>query len=109
MMRVFVAVMALATVASAPVSAQYYGGPPEDGWYEDEEDFAPPRRSYRRYSPRYGDPYGDAPPRYQRRARAGSVCVTSRGNCPAPGVMPLNAPCRCFIPGFGPKRGAVGF
>jgi hypothetical protein len=36
----------------------------------------------------------------------GSVCVTARGHC---GTGPLNAPCECSIPGFGPKRGAIGY
>ena len=36
----------------------------------------------------------------------GSVCVTARGNCPAY-PSPIQSPCRCDIPGFGPKRGNV--
>jgi hypothetical protein len=35
----------------------------------------------------------------------GSVCVTARGDCGGP----INSPCECYIPGFGPKRGAIGY
>jgi hypothetical protein len=37
----------------------------------------------------------------------GSVCVTARGDCAGGG--PINSPCECYIPGFGPKRGAIGY
>ena len=67
------------------------------------------RRGYDR-DQGYGRPYDDGerrplPPRYGRQ-RMGSVCVTSRGNCPAY-PSPIQSPCRCDIPGFGPKRGNV--
>ncbi|MCC0805565.1 hypothetical protein FPV16_04900 [Methylobacterium sp. W2] len=66
-------------------------------------------RGYDRYDG-YARPYEDGerrplPPRYGRQ-RMGSVCVTSRGNCPAY-PSPIQSPCRCDIPGFGPKRGNV--
>ncbi|GJE15816.1 hypothetical protein [Methylobacterium marchantiae] len=61
----------------------------------------------------YGQPYEDdgerrpLPRQYGNgRQRIGSVCVTARGNCPAY-PSPIQTPCRCDIPGFGPKRGAV--
>ncbi|MFC0282816.1 hypothetical protein ACFFJB_04195 [Camelimonas abortus] len=38
----------------------------------------------------------------------GPVCVTSRGACPSI-PLPAGAPCRCDIPGFGWKRGAVAY
>jgi hypothetical protein len=81
------AAAALLTVG-APAFAQYYG----DGYG--------PRRRYERP---YGG-YDGGPPRGPRIMR---VCVTSRGACPSY-PLPQGAPCRCDIPGFGPKRGIVG-
>jgi hypothetical protein len=117
MRTIILALVALVSLASIPASAQPYGG----GWryYEgDGRDFGPPR--YRR-SPREYDRWDYGPPRsrlYERRRpygyrhgwqqRFGRVCVTARGNCGTrPG--PLNSPCGCYIRGFGPKRGAIGF
>ncbi|KQO49084.1 MULTISPECIES: hypothetical protein [unclassified Methylobacterium] len=67
-------------------------------------------RAYDRYDG-YARPYEDGerrPVQQQRygRQRMGSVCVTARGNCPAY-PSPIQSPCRCDIPGFGPKRGNV--
>jgi len=125
MRPLIVALVALVSMGSLPAAAQFSGG---GGWYEEDEDYAPrryrPRDFYEReYSPRYRGP-GDfyerdyAPRRYREsydqprygygRQRFGRVCVTARGNCPAP-PGPLNSPCGCMIPGFGPKRGAIGF
>ena len=98
-------------VAASPASAQYYGGG-YDGPRRYDDDYG--RRRYdeeygysrrRRYEdeddgPRFRGP----PPRYG--GRGGSVCVTTRGNCPT-GFAPVNSPCACDIPGFGIKRGAV--
>jgi hypothetical protein len=53
-------------------------------------------------------------PRYRERYRVGrprwgdSVCVTARGTCLTP-PGPPNAPCGCEIPGFGYKRGQIGY
>jgi hypothetical protein len=116
MKHFILAASALAVLASAPASAQYYGG----GRYGDDDqgdygDYAPRRyREYREYRPR---PYDETereyrPRRYERRwsqAPLGSVCVTSRGSCDTQGDVPIDAPCSCFIPGFGMKRGAVGY
>lgn len=73
-----------------PAAAQYY----------DPYDRPPPRYGYDYDRPRYG---------YDRsygRRQFGDQCVTSRGSCEAP-PSPRNSPCRCFIEGFGPKRGAI--
>ena len=80
------ATLVLAGSALSPASAQYY----EDG-------------------PGYGGPppyyrYGPPRPRY----RPSTVCVTARGPCPIGGVVPRGAPCSCFVPGFGYKRGNAG-
>jgi hypothetical protein len=110
MRSILLAAAALSVLAAQPAAAQYYGGPYRGGFgggFEDDYDYAP-RRSYRRdYDER--DFYG--PPRRgpSRRAQLGSVCVTARGNCDAGRVVPRNSPCSCFIPGFGRKRGAIGF
>jgi hypothetical protein len=63
------------------------------------------------YVPSYGPPaygYREVPPRPYYRARASTVCVTSRGPCPVGGIIPAGAPCGCYVPGFGYKRGNAG-
>ena len=73
--------------------------------YSDRYD-RPRERSWRRYE--YSDRY-DRPGRgFYRQGRMGSVCVTARGDCGG-GVGPINSPCECYMPGFGPKRGAIGY
>jgi hypothetical protein len=37
------------------------------------------------------------------------MCVTSRGSCDYGRPIPRNTPCSCDIPGFGMKRGAIGY
>jgi hypothetical protein len=114
MRRTVFAAAALAFLIGSPALAQVYyregppvyrerpyrGAPPD--YYDrrgyDEDEYRGPRRGYG-----YGEPYRG------RRARIGGICVTSRGNCEAPGRAPVNTPCRCFIPGFGEKRGAIGY
>lgn len=56
------------------------------------------------YERPYATPYGYATPR--PRVRLGQVCLTSRGSCWVR-PSPINARCRCDIPGFGLKRGNV--
>jgi hypothetical protein len=110
MNRVALALAALAALVGGPASAQfYYEQEPYDAYEERYEYRGPPPR-YRAVPPRSYDPYGSYTPRRNyRRARIGSVCVTSRGNCDAGDAFPVNTPCRCYIPGFGAKRGAIGF
>lgn len=84
-----------------PVPEPYYGGRQR---YDARP--APPPQRYRRYADEDDDEYYYTP-RRRRVADYGSVCVTSRGNCRVPGGGPLNSPCRCDIPGFGLKRGAI--
>jgi hypothetical protein len=81
----------------APAMAQFFPFPPP-----------PPRPYYEpgydrpRYDPRFGGQEYYSP----RRVPFGNVCETSRGACrtrPAP----EGNPCRCNIPGFGPKRGSI--
>jgi hypothetical protein len=82
--------------------AQYYGGgyypapppPPPPGYYRPRPDYGPPPGYY-------GGGYG--------RVRFGTICVTSRGQCSVGRPLPINTGCSCFIPGFGQKRGAVGY
>lgn len=105
---------------SGPAEAQYGGGgvPP---WLGGEP--PQPRPSYR--PPRPGNPpppgYGyrpPPPPPYYRPpgygygyapppGRYSNVCITARGTCSTGRPLPSQAPCSCFIPGFGTKRGAV--
>jgi hypothetical protein len=82
------ALAGVAILSAAPADAQYYD--PYD---------RPPGYGYER--PRYGydRPYGG-------RQRFGDTCVTSRGSCEV-NPVPLGSRCRCFIEGFGPKRGNV--
>lgn len=108
------AIAASILISSPPALAQPYGwGPPryEEGWGPRRPPPPPPP------PPPPGPPgwgrggwdrgWGPPPPRGGE--RFGSVCVTSRGNCNAGFRAPRNTPCRCFIPGFGEKRGAIGF
>ncbi|MFE1598357.1 hypothetical protein [Methylobacterium sp. ID0610] len=107
MKSVTLAALAALTIGGsiAPAFAQYYG----------DDDYRPRRRyeyrdEYDRPRPRYREGYEE---RIYRRepgygGRAGRMCVTARGTCPTrPG--PINAPCGCEIPGFGLKRGQIGF
>lgn len=54
----------------------------------------------------YRDPYYTPRP---RRVAMGSVCVTSRGECSVGRYVPIGTGCKCFIPGFGQKRGHVQY
>lgn len=75
-----------------PPPPPYYRPPPPYGY-----GYRPPRDPY------YRPPgYGYAPPRHYS-----NVCITARGNCGTGRPLPGGAPCSCFIPGFGTKRGAV--
>lgn len=138
MKRLVLAAAAFAALAAAaPASAQYiYDGPGGSHYRQDDEygDYGPRRRLQRQfeereyYAPRqrreyYSERYDDRPRRggYSerfddrprrggyRQTQAGSVCVTARGNCDTGAVLPLNTPCGCNIPGFGQKRGAIGY
>ena len=116
--RIAFAALTVLTVAAGLGQAQaqvpHY---PDDGYNRPTYDRSPYGRSpYGDDRPRgsdryegYARPYDDGErrplPRYGRQ-RMGSVCVTSRGNCPAY-PSPIQAPCRCDIPGFGLKRGNV--
>jgi len=82
--------------------------PPDDDWPRRPppppyDDYDRPRR--RPPPPPLDD--DDNRPRFDRRWRSGSLCVTARGDCPTP-PAPDNAPCGCEIPGFGYKRGQIG-
>ncbi|MBF9235001.1 hypothetical protein [Microvirga alba] len=106
MKPIALAILAALTVA-APASAQYYPNPysppPEPEW-------GGPRPGYRHGPPPPPPGYGPPPHESRRpaqRQRVGNVCYTSRGSCEYPQYFPLNTPCRCDIPGFGQKRGAI--
>lgn len=65
-----------------------------------------PRRYYQE-QPQYEDE-GFSP--YPRRRQAyGSMCVTSRGECPTGRMVPIMSGCYCHIPGFGRKAGNVRY
>ena len=54
--------------------------------------------------------YSHSPGLYSgAQASAGSVCVTSRGECSVGGYYPIGTGCKCNIPGFGRKRGHVQY
>lgn len=117
--RVVLAALAALTLgldAGAAFAQPYYGGDDVD---------RPRRRQEYRYENRYDDErprsryedrrYGEE--RGSRRERGygegygrglGRICVTARGNCPTR-PAPVNASCGCEIPGFGFKRGAIGY
>ena len=101
---VAIAGLALASLAGlSPATAQYFlpDGPP--GYDRPEGDYPPPawrrHREYRDYGRRYERPY------YQPRARLGQTCATSRGACDLDDAQPIGSICKCYIPGFGRKRG----
>lgn len=90
-------------LGAMPAGAQYYDPyrrPPREDYY----DRGPPRGyDDDRRRPRYDD-RDDYRPR-RGGGGGGLICVTSRGNCPT--YSPINAICKCDIPGFGTKRGNV--
>jgi hypothetical protein len=101
--------LALLTLAGAsPVAAQFFppDGPPlypRDPGY-DPDGYQQPdwrHRQIRRHRPRYEDPYE------QPRGPVGFTCWTRRGTCDLDDGRPVNTVCKCYIPGFGPKRGYV--
>ncbi|MER2219215.1 hypothetical protein [Methylobacterium brachiatum] len=100
------AALTLAQLIPVPVRAQVgpdadvyiYGRPGPDRFEYDRRRRPPP--------PPPPDDDWDRP-RYDRRWRSGSICVTARGDCPTR-PAPYNAPCGCEIPGFGYKRGQIG-
>lgn len=127
MKRIVLAALAALTLASPALAQGYFEipprgyGPPRSGYYEGrgydrprgydhehrrrwhdhdhhDDDDDRPRRRGGDWDRRRGD---DGP-----RGARGSMCITSRGVCPIGAAVPRNTPCRCFIPGFGPKRGA---
>ena len=111
MKRILLAALAATTLA-APASAQYYGGPySAPQWYEPTPSYRyEPRREYY-YEQRRPDYYYEQPRevwrRPVRRTPVGNICVTSRGSCEYPQYFQIQTPCRCEIPGFVPKRGAI--
>jgi hypothetical protein len=108
-----------------------YNRPPPDAYQRPNYNRPPPgayqRPNYNRPPPGYGGPppgyYGGPPPGYYGGGRPGyggggygygrpqqysNICITARGNC-GTRRLPYGTPCSCFIPGFGQKRGAVGY
>jgi hypothetical protein len=82
-----------------------YGQPPRRRWHPDHGYGEPPVQGWRQPGP-YSRPY---PPPYhaQPRQRVGVVCGTSRGYCQAEIPGPVGSRCKCIVPGFGQKRGAI--
>lgn len=95
----FATLAGAALLSAASASAQYYD---RDPYYRP----APPY-GYDRPPPPYGY---DRPRRYDDRPyrgrRFGDMCVTSRGDCQTRPV-PVGSGCRCYIEGFGEKRGII--
>ncbi len=83
--------------------------PPDDDWPRRPPPPPPPYDDYDRPRRRPPPPPlddDDNRPRFDRRWRSGSLCVTAWGDCPTP-PAPDNAPCGCEISGFGYKRGQI--
>ncbi|WP_112663747.1 hypothetical protein [Microvirga flavescens] len=100
------ALVALAGPSFAQYYDPYYG--PGPGWNRP----PPPPPGWRPPpppQPGWGPPPGQRWRQQQQRRQMGNVCVTSRGSCEYPQYFPRNTPCRCDIPGFGTKRGAIGY
>ena len=95
-------------LAAVPASAQFFPFPPGGGYYPQQQPYYQPQ-----YQPQYQpddqpDYYPQQRPRYrQRQVQYGNACYTSRGTCYLNQTAPVSSICRCFIPGFGKKRGAV--
>lgn len=114
-MRTFIlpgVVLALgAFLLPSAASAQSWGDVPS--WERPAQPQAiPPRPYYQRPVQPYYPPPAYRYPSYTYRprpsgSRYSSMCVTSRGECSTGRPVPVGSPCRCFIPGFGQKRGAV--
>ena len=101
--RIALAALTLFALAgAAPASAQFlppvFPGP---YGYDQQDEYQPRyRREYRReYRPRYEQPY------YQPRREAGYTCATRRGSCEISDGQPVGSICKCYIEGFGRKRG----
>lgn len=109
-MKKLLLTVALLAFSAGPAFAQYYPGnrpvpPPPQQQYQDHHNNRGP--AYDRRGPRYDDRRG---PRYDDRRgprQRPRMCVTSRGDCPAPGYAGPGASCGCNLPGFGMKRGNV--
>lgn len=71
------------------------------GWDDDHGYAEPPVQGWRQPGPRHHSPYA------QPRQRGGFVCGTSRGYCQAEIPGPIGSRCKCIVPGFGQKRGAI--
>ncbi|MGO4704842.1 hypothetical protein AB4072_03560 [Microvirga sp. 2MCAF38] len=108
MKRLALALLALVALVG-PSFAQYYDPyAPRPGW---EHRPPPPPPGWRPPPPPHS---GWGPPPGQRwrpqpRRQMGNVCVTARGSCEYPQFFERNTPCSCDIPGFGRKRGAIGY
>lgn len=72
----------------------YYRSAPPPGYYQERRRYAPPQERY--YAPR------------PRPMPMGMGCVTSRGTCQY-GPVQIGQGCKCYIPGFGMKRGHVQY
>lgn len=108
-------VAALAMLAAAPAFAQFFPDQPypqPQPYYQQQRPYYPPeepeyqqpqRPYYQQQQPYYQPDYGYR----RRRPQVSNICGTSRGICYINVLAPLNAPCRCEVPGFGLKRGNV--
>jgi hypothetical protein len=96
--NVLLSISLAVSFVSTGAQAQYY--------YQQTPRYYPaPQYRPQPYPPGYGEEvYVQRP----RRA-AGSVCVTSRGECSVRRYVPLGTGCACNIPGFGRKRGHVQY
>jgi len=98
----FAALTGVVLLGAAPAGAQYYdpyGRPPPPRY---DYDRPPPPYGYDR--PRYNDDRGYDRP--YRARRFGDMCETSRGTCETR-PTPVGSSCRCYIEGFGEKRGII--
>lgn len=104
----FALAAATLALASSQSSAQFLppGGPPRPpiGPGPGFPGQFPPPPPPRFYPP----PVYVEPQPYYREDVVGDICYTSRGECQLDYSLPVGSGCRCFIPGFGRKRGTVG-
>ncbi|MCF4123997.1 hypothetical protein [Methylobacterium sp. SyP6R] len=103
--------MRTVTIAALAALTLGLGVAPAFAQYGYDEDYRPRRRYEERYDydrPRYRRDDYDRPGYREYGGRIGRICVTARGNCPTR-PAPLNSSCGCEVPGFGFKRGAIGY
>ena len=106
-----IGLVALAVSAAVPSLAQFYPPPPPFGGGfpppPPPPPFYPQQQPY--YQQRPQPYYQQRPQPYyqQQRPQLSSACASRRGVCYIESYAPVGSPCRCYLDGFGLKRGTI--